>query len=144
MGPLTGFTVIEFAGIGPGPFAGMMLADMGAQVIRIERKAAGRRPLSLLGAQRRLAQPDDCRPEGATRRRARVGGAAATDHFRGHLPVLRLSARLKDQHSSGGAAGRFPFLWCGRASAHIMAMMPQWRRGVAACRCLPLCGRDGG
>ena len=48
MGPLHGITVVEFAGIGPGPFAGMMLADMGAQVIRIERKAAARRPLSLL------------------------------------------------------------------------------------------------
>jgi alpha-methylacyl-CoA racemase len=36
-GPLTGLTVIELAGIGPGPFAGMLLADMGADVIRIER-----------------------------------------------------------------------------------------------------------
>src|SRR5438270_130073 len=32
MGPLQGVRVIEFAGIGPGPFAGMMLADMGAEV----------------------------------------------------------------------------------------------------------------
>ena len=37
MGPLTGRTIIEIAGIGPGPFAGMLLADMGARVIRIER-----------------------------------------------------------------------------------------------------------
>ncbi|WP_317928486.1 CaiB/BaiF CoA-transferase family protein [Halioxenophilus sp. WMMB6] len=37
MGPLNGFTVIELAGIGPAPMAGMMLADMGASVIRIER-----------------------------------------------------------------------------------------------------------
>ncbi|MDP9901004.1 CaiB/BaiF CoA transferase family protein [Variovorax ginsengisoli] len=36
-GPLQGVTVIELAGIGPGPFAGMMLADMGARVIRIDR-----------------------------------------------------------------------------------------------------------
>ncbi|MGQ3115221.1 MAG: CaiB/BaiF CoA transferase family protein [Hydrogenophaga sp.] len=36
-GPLHGVTVIELAGIGPGPFAGMMLADMGAEVIRIDR-----------------------------------------------------------------------------------------------------------
>ncbi|MDQ2733407.1 MAG: CoA transferase [Pseudomonadota bacterium] len=36
-GPLSGVTVIELAGIGPGPFAGMMLADMGAQVIRVDR-----------------------------------------------------------------------------------------------------------
>ena len=38
-GPLQGLRVIEFAGIGPGPFAGMMLADMGADVIVIDRPA---------------------------------------------------------------------------------------------------------
>ncbi|MCX7931455.1 MAG: CoA transferase [Rhodovarius sp.] len=37
MGPLAGLRVIEFAGIGPGPFCGMLLADMGAEVIRIDR-----------------------------------------------------------------------------------------------------------
>ena len=36
-GPLKGVKVLEFAGIGPGPFAAMMLADMGADVIRIDR-----------------------------------------------------------------------------------------------------------
>jgi len=36
-GPLSGYRVIELAGIGPGPMTGMMLADMGADVIRIER-----------------------------------------------------------------------------------------------------------
>jgi alpha-methylacyl-CoA racemase len=39
-GPLAGLRVIEFAGIGPGPFAGMLLADMGAELIVIERPAA--------------------------------------------------------------------------------------------------------
>jgi alpha-methylacyl-CoA racemase len=38
-GPLTGLKVIEMASLGPCPFAAMMLADMGADVIRIERKA---------------------------------------------------------------------------------------------------------
>jgi alpha-methylacyl-CoA racemase len=37
VGPLTGVTVVELAGIGPGPFAAMMLADMGADVVRIDR-----------------------------------------------------------------------------------------------------------
>jgi len=37
-GPLSGVTIVEFAGIGPGPFCAMMLADMGARVIRIDRK----------------------------------------------------------------------------------------------------------
>ena len=40
-GPLTGYRVLEFAGIGPGRFCGMMLADMGAEVVRIDRAAHG-------------------------------------------------------------------------------------------------------
>jgi alpha-methylacyl-CoA racemase len=43
-GPLAGIRVIEIAGIGPGPFAAMMLADMGADVIRVERAQAVRGP----------------------------------------------------------------------------------------------------
>ena len=39
-GPLAGLRIIELAGIGPGPFAGMMLADHGAEVIRVERPGA--------------------------------------------------------------------------------------------------------
>lgn len=38
MGPLKGIRIIEFGGIGPGPFAALMLADMGAEIIRIDRK----------------------------------------------------------------------------------------------------------
>lgn len=38
MGPLDGIRIIEMAGIGPAPFCGMMLADMGAEVIRIDRR----------------------------------------------------------------------------------------------------------
>ena len=38
MGPLHGLKVIEFAGVGPGPMAAMLLADLGASVIRIDRK----------------------------------------------------------------------------------------------------------
>ena len=37
MGPLQGIRVVEFAGIGPGPFCCMLLADMGADVVRIDR-----------------------------------------------------------------------------------------------------------
>jgi len=39
MGPLQGIKIIEMAGIGPGPFAGMLLADMGAEVVQVERMA---------------------------------------------------------------------------------------------------------
>lgn len=44
MGPLKGIRVIELQGIGPGPFCGMMLADMGAELIRIDRAASAGRP----------------------------------------------------------------------------------------------------
>ncbi|MFK7828425.1 MAG: CaiB/BaiF CoA transferase family protein [Congregibacter sp.] len=40
MGPLNGYTVIELGGIGPAPMGGMMLADLGAEVIRVDRAAA--------------------------------------------------------------------------------------------------------
>ena len=41
-GPLAGLRIVEFAGIGPGPFCGMMLADHDAEVIRIDRASGGR------------------------------------------------------------------------------------------------------
>ena len=41
-GPLSGLKVVEFAGIGPGPFCGMLLSDLGADVVRIDRKGGGR------------------------------------------------------------------------------------------------------
>ncbi len=37
MGPLSGIKIVELAGIGPGPFAGMMLSDMGADIVRVDR-----------------------------------------------------------------------------------------------------------
>ena len=43
-GPLTGLKVVEFQGIGPGPHVAMMLADMGAEVVRIERE--GHQPMN--------------------------------------------------------------------------------------------------
>ncbi len=39
-GPLQGYRIIELAGIGPGPFAAMVLADMGAEVVRVDRVAS--------------------------------------------------------------------------------------------------------
>jgi alpha-methylacyl-CoA racemase len=39
-GPLAGLRVVELAGIGPGPFAAMLLADLGADVVRVDRPVA--------------------------------------------------------------------------------------------------------
>ena len=38
MGPLKGVRIVEVGGIGPGPFCGMMLSDMGADIIRVDRR----------------------------------------------------------------------------------------------------------
>ena len=65
MGPLQGFRVIELAGIGPGPFCGMMLSDMGAEVIRIDRVGGDRRPRDVLARNRRSIAVDLKRPRGA-------------------------------------------------------------------------------
>ena len=40
MGPLKGIRVVEMSGIGPAPFCGMLLADLGADVIRVDRLVA--------------------------------------------------------------------------------------------------------
>jgi alpha-methylacyl-CoA racemase len=70
-GPLESVRVIEIAGIGPGPFAAMMLADMGADVVRIDRaeKVSGgdpaHPPIDLLGRGRRSVGVDLKHPEGA-------------------------------------------------------------------------------
>ncbi len=65
MGPLTGFKIIELAGIGPGPFCGMMLSDMGAEVIRVDRKS-GRpgRSKDVLSRNRHSIAVDLKSPEG--------------------------------------------------------------------------------
>ncbi len=52
-GPLQGIRIIEFAGIGPGPYCGMMLADHGAEVIRIDRPGGMQLPNDPLGRNRR-------------------------------------------------------------------------------------------
>jgi alpha-methylacyl-CoA racemase len=46
-GPLAGVRVVELAGIGPGPFCAMLLADLGAEVVRVDRPDAGRSPVAL-------------------------------------------------------------------------------------------------
>ena len=65
MGPLNGLRIIELAGIGPGPFCGMMLSDMGAEVIRVDRLTAGsRRPKDVLARNRRSIAVDLKKTEG--------------------------------------------------------------------------------
>ena len=69
-GPLSGIKVLELAGIGPGPFAAMLLADMGAEVLRVDRASAVRGgdpanpPADVLNRGRRSIGVDLKNPEG--------------------------------------------------------------------------------
>ena len=66
MGPLQGVRVVEVAGIGPGPFCAMLLADLGAEVLRVDRPSAARSPWSsMLARGRRSVVVDLKHPEGA-------------------------------------------------------------------------------
>jgi alpha-methylacyl-CoA racemase len=70
MGPLSGLRVVELAGIGPGPFAAMHLADLGADVVRVDRPGpvspiTGDARLNLLNRGKRSVAVDLKHPRGA-------------------------------------------------------------------------------
>jgi alpha-methylacyl-CoA racemase len=66
MGPLAGVRVVELAGIGPGPFCAMVLADLGAEVLRVDRPAASRPGWpAVLARGRRSVAVDLKHPDGA-------------------------------------------------------------------------------
>src|SRR2546423_3013370 len=90
MGPLAGVKIVDLAGIGPGPFAGMLLSDMGADVVRIDRAqqvtpAAFDKPnLEPLYRGRRSIGVDLKKPEGVELALRLVEGADAL--FEGFRP----------------------------------------------------------
>src|SRR5919108_421590 len=66
MGPLAGVRVVELAGIGPGPFCALLLADLGAEVLRVDRPAAARTGWpTVLARGRRSVAVDLKHPDGA-------------------------------------------------------------------------------
>ncbi|MFG6532091.1 MULTISPECIES: CaiB/BaiF CoA transferase family protein [unclassified Sulfitobacter] len=83
MGPLAGVKIVELAGIGPGPMCAMLLADLGATVIRVERKVESqlgiKRPpkFNLLNRGRRQVAVDLKDPEGVAFVRALVAESDA-------------------------------------------------------------------
>jgi alpha-methylacyl-CoA racemase len=74
-GPLEGLRIVEVAGIGPGPFAGMMLADHGAEVIRVERPDARWTHRNVLHRSRRSIVIDLKRADGVEVLKALVARA---------------------------------------------------------------------
>ncbi len=109
-GPLSGLKVVEFAGIGPGPMCGMLLADMGAEVLRLDRLAPSGlgierpRKLDLLNRGKRSIAVDLKNPAGVDFARRLVGCSdALIEGFRpqtmerlglGPEPCLALQPRL--------------------------------------------------
>ena len=84
MGPLQGIKVVEFAALGPAPMGAMLLADLGAEVVRIERKpSAGGRPtadlfdpkIDILNRSRRVVALDLKKPEAVEAALRLVAGA---------------------------------------------------------------------
>src|SRR5215469_13835889 len=57
-GPLAGFRIVEFAGIGPGPFACMLLADMGADVVTLDRVGAKKNLKAVATRGRKIVELD--------------------------------------------------------------------------------------
>jgi alpha-methylacyl-CoA racemase len=57
-GPLSGLRVLEFVGIGPGPYCGMLLADLGAEVVRIDRPGGNGWPNSIVDRGRQVIEVD--------------------------------------------------------------------------------------
>ena len=103
-GPLSGVKVVEFAGIGPGPFAAMVFADYGADVVRIECVGTVRDTTDVLLRGRTIVQLDLRSPVGLQEAFALVGAAdILLEGFRpgvmerlgvGPLPCLATNPRL--------------------------------------------------
>ena len=74
-GVLDGIRIIELAGIGPGPFACMMLADHGAEVIRVERPGSPPDPAAVLARSRTIVEADLKTEDGRATLRALVRDA---------------------------------------------------------------------
>ncbi len=86
-GPLAGLRIVELAGIGPAPFAGMLLADLGAEVLRVDRPGAsplfGEHRADLLGRGKRSVAVDLKHPDGpAVVRRLAERADALIEGFR--------------------------------------------------------------
>lgn len=163
MGPLQGVTIIELAGIGPGPFCAMMLSDMGADVIRVDRAGAVRGgdpnvpPIDVLGRGRRSIGIDLKSPEGLETLMRLVDKAdGLTEGFRPGVTerlglgpdecMARNSALVYGRMTGWGQTGPYA-LTAGHDINYIAlagALEPIGRRGEAPVPPLNLVGDFGG
>ncbi|MBT5849552.1 MAG: CoA transferase [Acidimicrobiaceae bacterium] len=163
MGPLQGVTIIELAGIGPGPFCAMMLSDMGADVIRVDRAGAVRGgdpnvpPIDVLGRGRRSIGIDLKSPDGRETLMRLVDKAdGLTEGFRPGVTerlglgpdecMARNSALVYGRMTGWGQTGPYA-LTAGHDINYIAlagALEPIGRRGEAPVPPLNLVGDFGG
>ena len=93
MGPLHGIKVVEFAALGPCPMAAMILADLGAEVVRIERKPApGAKPASASRGDAGPSQDAPTPPRGAEAPPS--GGSGGSPLFDPNIDILNRSRRV--------------------------------------------------
>jgi len=150
-GPLTGIKALEIAGIGPGPFCAMLLADMGADVLRLDRAA------SVRGAAPQMSQP----PSLDLLARGRRSAGVDLKHPDGIATVLRLaeSADVLMEGFRPGVMERLglgPEVCMARNPGLIYARMTGWGQTgplasaaghdinyIALAGCLAHLGREG-
>ena len=120
-GPLAGLTIIEMAGLGPGPFAAMMLADHGAEVIRVERAGMIGVPNDPLLRERRSISLDLKRDE--HREVVRRLAAKADGLIEGYRPGVMERLGL-----GPGRAAQRPIRGWSTAGSPAGARRARWRR----------------
>lgn len=91
-GPLAGLRVVELAAVGPGPHAGMVLADLGADIVRIDRP----------GGQHQLGRPDASDPMLRGRRRVTVD-LKTEDGLKAVMDLIRQADVLMEGYRPGAA-----------------------------------------
>jgi hypothetical protein len=110
-GPLAGMKVLEFAGIGPGPFCGMLLSDLGADVVRIDRKGAASRGRSDVTARGRRSVAMDLKAPAAVEACLKLmeRADAVFEGFRpGVMERLGLGPSLSAAHCTPSARPKSP------------------------------------
>ena len=114
MGPLHGVRVVEIAGIGPAPFCAMVLADLGAEVVRVDRADAVGADPDAAGLRRARPRPSlgRRRPQGAGRRRG--GPAARRAGRRPHRGLPAGGGRAAGRSGPSACLARNPRLVYGR------------------------------
>lgn len=125
-GPLTGVRVVEFAGIGPGPVAAMLLSDMGAEVIRIEPPQHDPQILFDVTLRGRPSLAFDLKQEEDL---ARV---IPRDDQRGNAPGPRATIVTNARGDPGAYTGTR-----GRRRGEVCKMAPS---GQSRRSCFPACG----